>query len=220
MTILSLALGADRAVLIQDTGRFQPESPHAQVGTASKIVAVPHSRLIAGGAGEVAGLLEWQRQLAAGVAGETLAEIAAHAPGLLRAICRDRWSLTVVVATLDDAGRAGALAMQGAFGYTPERIRRGTVLLLPDTAEEVEPAQAVAADDTQPEPPAHDDVRPEPPSHADVPAEPEWVDWPAVRLKLLRGVREQVRQRRIPFAPPFYSALLHPEGIDLRRFHL
>jgi len=199
-------------MLVQDSGRFEPTPPHAQRGTASKIVTLPHLRMVAAGAGSVAALLEWQKALAAGVAGETLAELAEYAPGLLRGLWHDRERppLTVVVAALDDTGRAGGLLMQAAREFHPEPIRRGTVLLCPDTAAEIETAEPTEpADDTQPAPAARDET----------PAEPEWVDWPALRLKLLRGVREQVSQRRVPLAEPFVSALLHSEGIDLRTFH-
>lgn len=209
MTILSVAVGHDRVLMIQDTGRFRSEPPHAQRGVTSKIVTLAPLRMIAGGAGQVAALLEWQRYLAAGVAGETLGEISEYAPPLLRQIHRDHGSLLVVLAALDDDGRAGAVLMQAARQFHPERIRRGTLLLIPGTAEEVEPADAAeapAADDTQPEPGAQDEA----------PVEPEWVDWVALRLRLLRGVREQVSQRRVPFAEPFTSALLHREGIDFR----
>lgn len=212
MTILSLALGVDRALLVQDSGRFEPKPPHAQLGTASKILTLPHLRMIAGGAGQVAALLEWQRQLTAGVAGADLADLAEHAPPLLRQIHRDRGPLLVVLAALDHEGLAGAVLMQASRQFRPERIRRGTMLLCPDTAEEVEPADAAEA------PPPAATPEPEPPEDDEALLEPDFVDWPAIRLKLLRGVRQQIAQRRVPFAPPFTSALLHPEGVDLRQF--
>lgn len=214
MTILALGVGTDRVLLLQDSGTFGPAPHHRFNGTVGKIAAHPERRMLSGGCGSTAVCAEWRKVLAAGVAGETLGDIATHAPGLLRELWRSATgSTTIIVAALDDRGLAGALAMSSGDGFQPYRIPRGHVVLIPDTAEL--PPERPADPAEGPREPAAETVAE---SLDDTPRPDVDTDWTLTRRRVIQGARLQIQQRRVPFAPPFTLATLHPEGIDLRRF--
>jgi hypothetical protein len=216
MTILNLAVGSDRVLLIQDSGSFSGEPPHRQTATVSKIAALPERRMLSAGCGSTGMLAKWRQALSVGCVGDCLAEVATYGPPLLRGLWRaSDGPLIVIVAALDDDGRAGGLAMESARNFDAVRITRGRVVLLPDTAEpeperSTEPAAEPKAEPTE-------SVEPAQPDDA-APLDDDLADWTALRLRVIRGTRLQIEQRRVPFGPPFTEALLHAAGIDLRRF--
>lgn len=214
MTILALGVGTDRVLMLQDSGTFGPAPHHRLNGKVGKIAAHPERRMLSGGCGSTAVCAEWRKALGAGIAGETLGDVATYAPGLLRELWREAaGSTTIIVAALDDRGLASALAMSSGDGFQPYRIPRGHVVLIPDTAE-LPPERPADTADNPREPAAE----PAAESVDDTPRPDVDTDWTLTRRRVIHGTRLQLEQRRVPFAPPFTSALLHPDGIDLRPF--
>jgi hypothetical protein len=214
MTICNVAIGSDRVWIVQDSGRFAVDPPHAQAVSVCKVSPLPQARMIAAGGGAAAVLSEWRKLLMAGFAGETLTDVAQHAPGLLRGLWRDQDMQTlVIVAALASTGRAGGLLLRSSRGFVAERLPPGALVLMPGTADVIAPVEP------REPPPAIDAPTPaDDAAEPDAEPEPESVDWTWLRRRLIAGTRQQIEQRRASFAAPFTSALLHPDGIDLREF--
>lgn len=213
MTVLALALGSDRVLAVQDSGIFERAAPYRHVATTCKFALLPERRMMSASCGSTAVSAEWRKAFTLGVVGDTLADVSAYGPALLRSWWQESAGPSVViVAALGHDGLAGALAMSSGSGFRTLCIPRGHVVLIPNPADPPPKRPAESDDKPKAEPPpesAEPDNTPPP----DVDA-----DWTWLRRRLVSGIRQQIEQRRVPFAPPFTSALLHRDGIDLREF--
>jgi hypothetical protein len=202
MTIINVALAADRAMIVCD----ELVSGAATPLRMSKCQTYPHLRLCVAVAGHHSVAVALSLWLNAGNAvGRDVAGIVADAPGYIRETWADdalTSATTVFLVGVTPADEVAAYLLSSATSFEPRALAPG-VWLCPNFAPEV-PA---TPPQTAPEPTAGD------PTVSPAPAASATWAWRDATQMAVEAVQRQHREQRVPIGGRVQSTLLTPDAI-------